>query len=419
MKLVTLCLSLILTMASVSVAAIVVPGADGSDGALVVTEDMVIDLSQAVDGDGTTVKWDTNNAANAGKGIYDPEKWAVVFKYTSVTVAADATVTFKNHASRAPVVWLVSGDVTIDGTVSLNGQSGRAAPLLAEPGPGGFRGAQGDFSVGVNDGAGFGPGGGQRQARGAHYGAGDSAYGNAALVPLVGGSGGSGSHHDDRDSHLGGGAGGGAILIASSGRTEVGGVIRANGGAGRDVWFGQLSGGGSGGGVRIISTTLAGTGAIQALGGVGGQNEAARFGRIRIERQVNDSSSAITPDPSVISLTDGATALLWPPSTAPQVKVVSIGGEAAPADPRAAFGASNPDVALPETSTTQVVLETTNVEQASQVKVRVTPRANADFTVVDAAVDTVVSTSPLVIRWTAEIPVGIGYSAVQARVIRP
>ena len=88
--------------------AIVIPGADGSDGALNITANTVIDLSQAVTG-----AWDANNSANVGKGVYDPAKWAVVFKYASVTVATGATVTFTNHPSRAPVVWLVSGNATI------------------------------------------------------------------------------------------------------------------------------------------------------------------------------------------------------------------------------------------------------------------------------------------------------------------
>lgn len=119
------CLSLLLFGLYSSRAAIVVPGADGSDGALVITEDTVIDLSQAVLGDGAAVKWDTNNAANEGKGIYDPEKWAVVFKYSSVTVGAGVTLSFKNHGSRAPVVWLVNGDVTIDGTLAQHWLSRR------------------------------------------------------------------------------------------------------------------------------------------------------------------------------------------------------------------------------------------------------------------------------------------------------
>lgn len=137
-----------------SASALVIPGADGSDGVLDITATTVIDLSQAV-----TANWDANNSANAGKGVYDADKWAVVFKYSSVTIAAGATVAFANHPSRAPVVWLVSGNVTISGTLSVNGQTGALSPNLAEPGPGGFRGGSGYLTSGVGAASGFGPGG--------------------------------------------------------------------------------------------------------------------------------------------------------------------------------------------------------------------------------------------------------------------
>ena len=143
-------------MAGAVRAAIIVPGANGTDGALNLTANTVIDLSQAVTG-----AWDNDNTANAGKGVYDPAKWAVVFKYTEVNIAAGATVTFKNHASRAPVVWLVSGNVKIEGSVSLNGQSAQPAPILPEPGPGGFRGGAATLALGsVTGSSGFGMGGG-------------------------------------------------------------------------------------------------------------------------------------------------------------------------------------------------------------------------------------------------------------------
>ena len=75
---------------------------------------------------------------------------------------------------------------------------------------------------------------------------------------------------------------------------------------------------------------------------------------------------------------------------------------------------------MPETSTTQVVIETTNVETASQVQVRVAPRANGNATVFDAAVTSTVSTTPLVVRWAATVTgVNAGYSAVQVKVVRP
>jgi len=155
------CVGLIINLMlfqSLSFAAITVPGADNSDGTLHIVSNatVVIDLSQAV-----TESWDADNTANAGSGIYDSNKWAVIFKYSSVTIEPGATLSFNNHASRAPVVWLVNGDVTIDGTLQLNGGVGGMPPTLAEPGPGGFRGGMGYYAANVGASAGFGPGGGK------------------------------------------------------------------------------------------------------------------------------------------------------------------------------------------------------------------------------------------------------------------
>ncbi len=177
---------------------------DGSDGSLVVDSDTVIDLGEAATG-----AWNVNNSANAGKGIYDPEKWAVVFKYSSVTVSQGATVTFKSHPSRAPVVWLVQGDATITGRVSLDGQGGQTPPKLAEPGPGAWLGGMGFFTSDLTGSAGFGPGGGRPAGRagggshgtpglghGGDYGPLEPAptYGNPSGLPLLGGSGGGGEY---------------------------------------------------------------------------------------------------------------------------------------------------------------------------------------------------------------------------------
>jgi hypothetical protein len=142
-------------------------------------------------------------------------------------------------------------------------------------------------------------------------------------------------------------------------------------------------------------------------------------GRIRLERVTNTNTISVVPAPSVVDLAAGTTALLWPPTGAPEVKVVSLGGVAAPADPKSGFGTIGADVAIPTTATTPAVIETTNVEQASQVKVRITPRDTYNFTEVDATYASTVSTSPLVIRWTATLPTNLGYSAVQVKVIRP
>ena len=70
---------------------------DGSDGAFNPAANIEIDLSEAITG-----TWSASNAANAGKGIHDPAKWAVVFKYSSVNIPPGVTVTFKNHPAHRP-----------------------------------------------------------------------------------------------------------------------------------------------------------------------------------------------------------------------------------------------------------------------------------------------------------------------------
>lgn len=163
-----------------------------------------------------------------------------------------------------------------------------------------------------------------------------------------------------------------------------------------------------------------GSGSVFAVGGT--VYQPGGVGRIRIERAsvTPDATNnlQVSPGPSVVTLASGATPLLWPPTSAPQVEVISIGGVNAPADPRAGFGSLGPDVALAETATAQVVIETTNVEQASLVQVRRTPR-NGQFSTTDATFDSVLNANPLVIRWLADVPVDVGYSAVQVKVIRP
>jgi hypothetical protein len=409
----------LLCAASISFAsaAITVPGANGTDGALNITANTVIDLSQAPTG-----AWDNDNTANAGKGVYDASKWAVVFKYSSVNIASGATLTFKNNASRAPVVWLVNGNVTIAGTVSLDGQDGVTVGVgrLAEPGPGGSRGGSGYTSSGSQNGSGFGIGGTNRGGSSApSYGTqgqdGPTIYGNPSLIPLVGGSGGGGLNYSDLTA---GGAAGGALLIACTTNLQITGVLKANGGNGKNVpGYYTWSQPGSGGGIRIISESITGSGQISALGG------AAQYisgnGRLRLERVSNNNTIAINPSPSIVDLAANATALLWPPTGAPEVKVVSLGGVNAPADPKSGFGTIGADVAIPTTANTPAVIETTNVEQASQVKVRITPRDTYNYTEVNATYASTVSTSPLVIRWNATLPTNLGYSAVQVRVIRP
>lgn len=71
-----ICAALVLFSGRAS--AIVVPGADGSDGTFNPASSTVVNLANAVTG-----TWDQ---PGAGAGVYDPDKWAVVFKYSSVNI---------------------------------------------------------------------------------------------------------------------------------------------------------------------------------------------------------------------------------------------------------------------------------------------------------------------------------------------
>lgn len=407
-------------------------GTDGdlsptAESAGVVNGVLTIDLSKAL---GNT--WDhaiTENelkegSAVYGRGVYDASKWAVVFKYRSVNIPKGITVKFKNHPSRAPVVWLIENNVTIDGIVDVSGGDGVNAPNLAEPGPGGFRGGAGYFHANTPGSAGFGPGGGKRLWQsnafaGGSYGTlgsyGSTVYGNPSLIPLIGGSG--GGVRTDVAQLEGGGAGGGAILIVSPQNITITGSVFSKGGKAS-----EYRGAGSGGGIRIIAGYLLGNGRIEATGAALYRSTGGD-GRIRIERiSVDESSGAmqIVPAPSVNRLLENETPLIWPPDSAPQVKILSVGGKVVRDDPRASFGALGPDVSIAETKTTNVVVETVNVEEAAEVFVRITNR-NADHQEVAASSDTkeVVTRSPLTIRWTVSVPVELGYSAMQVRVVRP
>lgn len=324
-----------------ALAQLVIPS-DGSDGAFAPdgsVTNVVIDLSLARDG-----VWNADNSANAGNGIYDPDKWAVVFKYSAVNIPAGVTVKFKNHRSRAPVVWLVQGQVTISGVVDLSGEnqkSGIDALIPAEPGPGGFRGGP-DGPAG--SGSGLGPGGigPNYYASQATY---ESSYGNPRILPLIGGSGAGASTSGAKA----GAAGGGALMIATSSDASVNGQIQARGGGNTQK--------GSGGAVRIIAGQVGGSGEINCL------NE----GRIRIE--ANALAASLRTYPETIAVPPATPPLIWPPEAAPRVRIVSVDSLEAPNDPTAPL-VSQADIALQSDQPVIITLETINFPIEGIVQLR-------------------------------------------------
>jgi plastocyanin len=343
-------------------AALVIPGANGTDGELLITTNTVIDLAQAVD-----AAWDSDNTPNAGKGVYDSGKWAVVFKYSRVTVNAGATVTFKNHPSRAPVVWLVNGDAVIAGAINLNGSNGDADPnrqILSEPGPGGFRGGDGPVP-GASVVEGLGPGGGMGVIRNqfsqyaSHSTPGPAwnrtpapTYGNALILPLIGGS---GSGGDSAFSHSAGGAGGGAFFLAVRDELDFTGTITAQSGNGQAS---DLHG--SGGAVRLACERAKGSGLVTVNGGYA-------WGRIRLECATYEASYVFQPP--IFPTAPTSPIQLWPAPDAPTARIVSVSGVSAPADPRSSMDLSRPaDLRLPAGSrTNSVLIETTGLPTNAMV----------------------------------------------------
>jgi hypothetical protein len=372
-----------------------------------------VDLSKA-----TTGAWDSATPDN-DFGVYDPEKWAVVFKFSSLHVRSGSTITFKNHPSRAPLVWLVEGNAIIDGTVNISGDSWDTDPnriRFAEPGPGGFRGGDmwvpgmpGPFGV-----SGFGPGGGrgynyvyQSYQYSSHANEGFAqgsfprvpAYGNSTLIPLMGGSG-AGPHTQGHA--WGGGAGGGAMLLVVKGNLEFNGQILANGG-------GDNKSGGSGGAVRIVAETTSGNGLVQALNP---QLDPKSEGRTRIEC---NNPVGFSFQPATFPVAPRVPVQLWPEPAAPTARIVSVNGLNAPADPRASMDFLAPaDLRVPAGSRTNLVtVETVNLPTNAVVTLRVVSTPSGDDERLTAEYLSTDPANPNRHLWSRQVVIQPGFHALQ------
>ncbi len=393
-KLTSIVLSLA-AFASAGHAQLTIPYADGSDGALNITSNTVIDLSKAGPG-----AW-TGTSASPGNGTYDPTQWAVVFKYSSVNIATGAVVTFLNHPTHAPVVWLVNGNVEIDGELSLDGQPGQGGYGVAEPGPGGFRGGAASFAYGA--GSGFGPGGGAMDNPGTYS---DYPYGTTNIIPLIGGSGGSASLSSYGE--WGGGGGGGAILIAATGSVAVNGYCHADGG-----YHSTYAESGSGGAIRIIANQVLGAGTL----------EAAYYGdpgRIRLE--ANTVANTITVNPSTVGVAPANPAVIFPTTNAPTVTIVSVAGLAAPADPKAIMSPDTgaDDLAIAATSAVNIILQTKNFPTTGTVNVYIKPLNSAQSILTAALVSGNSSQATWQVSTVLPYPTASqGHTVIQARAVAP
>jgi hypothetical protein len=257
-----------------------------------------------------------------------------ILHYTTITIAAGRTLRFKPNALNTPVYLLATGDVTIAGSINLNGSPGNGVSG-GLPGPGGFAGGN-PGSAGPEAGDGHGPGGGKAGSNSAGAdgaGAGGFAtkansgnstrhgasYGSALLLPLVGGSGGGGTTGTPGN---GGGGGGGAVLVASSTRItfSAGGTIRVDG---ANI-VGNAYNFGAGGAVRLVAPLVAGNGIVQARSANGNYDG---HGRIRVDTLDLSQLALNFNPPATASL--GSLMLVFP-TPLPRLDVIAAAGTAIP-----------------------------------------------------------------------------------------
>ncbi|MDD2273240.1 MAG: hypothetical protein PHP95_14415 [Desulfuromonadaceae bacterium] len=333
-----------------------------------------------------------------------------VFNYTTVTIPTGVTVTYKKNSQNTPVTILATGDVAINGAISVNASTGNYL-IPGVGGPGGFDGGQGgvvkqvgkrgegpgggsgggarsDSTIGGGggDGGGFGTSGGQGlYSYTSNIGSPGVIYGNERLIPLIGGSGGGGG--GGTSTYVGGsGGGGGSILIASSGTITVGGAITANAGTGAvgeySSGYGGGGGGGSGGSIRLIANTLSGNGTITAAGGAGassygsyGNGGGGGAGRIRFEASNVLRTTSTTPPMSL-----GYPYAVAPPNM-PSLTISSIGGQDVPSVPKGAYG--SPDVMLPFNTQNPITVVVTgaNIPTGQTVTVKASPSVGSTTSV--------------------------------------
>jgi hypothetical protein len=308
-----------------------------------------------------------------------------VYNYTTVNIPSFVTLTYVKGTDNAPLTILATGNVTIAGHITVNGNTGNLN--FSNPIVGGL-GGPGGFNGGMNGGSGFvptageGPGGGAPSSGagglGGTYAAPTSFVG---LTPLFGGSGGGGGAVFGS-----GGGGGGAILIASSTKITIDGSIKANGGTfNGSSGCTNFGGSGAGGAIRLVAPDIAGgtLGLVQALGGpaVGGCGSTATgsIGRIRVEASNFAGFTGQTnPVPSVANA-PGPVSPAGSPSlvNVPTLAIASIGGLAVPTTPTGSYSVPDLTLASGTANPISVVINATNTPVApeTQINVRVISRS--------------------------------------------
>ena len=336
------------------------------------------------------------------------EKPDGIWNYTTIDVGK-TEVRFSKNEGNTPVIWLATGEVTIDGHLNLNGTQGHSGqdPLVNTPaaaGPGGFNGGLGGYyepATGENTPGfpGMGPGGGAASLTGGANGDWDGyhathfdVYNSPSLQALSGGSGGGGSattfYFESNQWGRGGngGGGGGSILIASSRDIWLNGSITAIGGEGGfETYRTSLAikttfpqgGSGSGGSIRLVAdrvllfnaSSLDASSDINTASNGHDRNDVPENkGRIRIEAYNQNVSWAGNTGNEHYSITAPKTTLLNP--DVPVLTIDSIAGQGVSINPSS--DPSSPEVTFSSPGAVAIVVSSQNIPDGSTINLRVT-----------------------------------------------
>lgn len=320
---------------------------------------------------GTAAHAQVNSGSNGSDGAFNPTTNIVInmadhptgiYHYTSVNVPTNVTVTFIPNANNTPVVWLVQGNVVINGTVDVSGKAGGGVGEGGGlGGPGGYKGGEGNHGDSSATG-GQGPGGGTPDTFGSYN------YGNVFLLPLLGGSGGGG-----RTCGPSGSGGGGAILIAASGSIVLNGGINAIGGDG-GPWV-QSCGqgrGGSGGAIRLVASLINGTGVVNTIGGYADAMRGGN-GRVRFDCYETQFSGSVQGQ-----FSRGFQPIIIPtPGQVSYLTVTSIGGVPIAASPTGQLSTPDTILSAQQNNPIPVVVHCSNIPLNTQITVSVKPANGA------------------------------------------
>lgn len=135
-------------------------------------------------------------------------------------------------------------------------------------------------------------------------------------------------------------------------------------------------------------------------------------GRIRLE--TNTLSPDLTSLPETIAVAPGSIPLIWPPSNAPKVRILSVAAAAVPDDPTANLTTGS-DIGIQNDGAVEILVETTNFPIEGIVQVRKSPKfGNHGW-----YTTSYVSGNNARATWRVQTAFSPGFSTLQARATAP